>query len=474
MRVSMGTFAGGARRAPHCWLHWAARAALWRASTGEQPRLWWRHPRRWAAAALAAGLLAAPGAGQPGARLSDIPALARARNERLRPKVEGALKPYLGDLAMDYGIASNKAYLDRRLQEIAALGDGIVPLLLEKLRPTEGTPDELHIAANSARVLERLGPAGFVQPLIELARGDNAVGRGLAIPLLGASGHADAGRFLENALPTLPKSHQPAAVRALQALGRRSAATAVADLLDTTSMALRGACLAFLAELGGATHKKVVLTALRNETQDDLFPLYLAFLRAHAAGDADAASVLLGLLDSGRLIPPRRTDVVRALAVVAPKDHDATTDKLRALIASGELRALGRACAITMLALGDKTGRKELLEGLDADVRKNPKVPLVVANRGEALFEFESWNDAIRDFKEALKLARSSTMKREFSLWIARAYVRQSQARRAAVALREGGVSKADIETAAEDDPVFKEALGENSDLRALLRELSR
>lgn len=443
-------------------------------STGESSPAARRRSYGWAWRFVLAAVPMANAAAQAGARLSDLPTLARARNERLRPKVEAALAPYLTDLVMDFGIASNRAYLERRFVEIAALGDSIVPLLLEKLRPTDSTPDDLHIAANSARVLERLGPAGFVQPLIELARGDNSIARGHAIPLLGLSGHAEAARYLESALTTLPKSNQPAAIRALAQLERRGAIERVAELLDTTNMALREACLSFLTELGSGEHQKAVLAALRNETQDDLFPLYLAYLQRHAPASDDAANALLGVLDSGRLIPPRKTDVVRALATIAPPGHQGTSTKLKALIDSGELRALGRACATTMLALGDKTGRKDLFDALDADVRKSPKTPLVLANRGEALFEFESWNDAIRDFKEAARQSRSSTMRHEFSLWIARAYVRQGQARRAAVTLREAGVSRVEIERHAADDPTFKEAVAEHSDLRALMRELSR
>jgi len=427
-----------------------------------------------AAGPILATMPASIGLAQPGARLSDLPALARARNERLRPKAEAELQQYLADLGMDYGIQANRAYLDQRLAQLAANGDFIVPLLLEKLRPNESSSEELNVAANSARVLEKLGPAGFVQPLIELARGENSVARGHAIALLGASGHGEAARFLEAAVASLPKSHQAAAVRALHRLGRKGAATRVAELLDTTSMPLRAACLNFLTELGGREHEKAVLAALRNETQDDLFPLYLGFLVRHVQGDADAAAVLVGLLGSGRLIPPRQADVVRALATVAPKGDDATCGKLKALIAAGELGLLGRTCAATMLSLGDKSGRKELIEQLDNDVRKSPKVPMVLANRGEALFEFEAWNEALRDFKEALRLARTSNLKRDFSTWIARTYVRQGQARRAAVALREANVTRQEIEDAAAQDEAFKEALAENPDLRALMRELSR
>jgi uncharacterized protein HemY len=203
-------------------------------------------------------------------------------------------------------------------------------------------------------------------------------------------------------------------------------------------------------------------------------PSYLEFLVKHAAGDAEAATAMLSLLEPGKLALPRQTDVVRTLATVAPKGHEATLARLRAIIEGGETQYLGRACAMTMLALGDAGGRKELFEVLDKDLKKNPKVPSVLGNRGEAFYAFEKWADAMRDFKEALRNARSSTMHREFNLWIARCHVRLKEARRAAQILREALVSKAELEAAAAEDPVFKQALAEQADLKALVRELSR
>lgn len=425
-------------------------------------------------ALLTLSLFASPLLCQAGARLTDLPDLARARNARLRPKVEALLAPHLQDLKMDYGIASNRAYLERTFGLVAGLGDSVVPLLLEMLQPREGTSEELHTAANCRRVLAQLDPAGFVRPLIEIARSENAVGRGHAIVLLGQSGHVEAARFLESVLTTLPKNSQADAVRALRQLERRQATGKVAELLDTTSMGLRQACLRFLTELGGPAEKKAVLGALRNETQDELYPFYLGYLRQHAAEDPESAQVLLGILDDSRSSPARRADVVRALATVAPKGHEPTRSKLAGLITAGETGMLGRACAATMLALGDKSGRKELFERLDAEIRRDAKSASARANRGEAFFEFEVWNEAVQDFTQALRLSRSTAMKREYSLWIARSHVHHNQARRAANTLRENGNGRAEIEELAARDPTFKQALEDNTDLRALMRELSR
>lgn len=423
---------------------------------------------------LVPAALAQSAVAQAGVRLSDLPALARARNERLRPKMETALAPYVNDLAMDYGVASNRAYIDRRIAEVALLGDSLVPLLLEKLRPDDPSPEALNTAANTARILALLGPASFVTPLMQMVSGDNSVARSHAIPLLAKSGHVEAGRFLEHVLGTLPRSSVAPAVHALRTLERGSAATKVADLVSAPELQIRAAALEFLTKFGSDQHKPKVIAALRSEAQESLLPSYLDFLQQHAAGDAEAATALLGMLEPGKLFLPRQYEVVRALATIAPKGHDATLTRLRALIAGGELQHLGRACATTMAALGDNGGRKELFEGLDKEVKKNPKVPSVLANRAEASFAFEKWNDAMRDFKDALRSARSLTMQREFYLWLARCHVRLKEHRRAAQVLKEGFLSKPEIEAAAHDDPVFKQALSEQADLKALLKDLGK
>ena len=84
--------------------------------------------------------------------LRDLPALARARADRLRPAQEQALEPYWADLSLDY--RDNATFLDQQIAKVVALGDSIVPLLLEKLQPAAGGPAARHLAANCRRALE--------------------------------------------------------------------------------------------------------------------------------------------------------------------------------------------------------------------------------------------------------------------------------------------------------------------------------
>ncbi len=409
---------------------------------------------------------------QDGVRLDDLPALARARNERLRPKVIAALAPYLKDFELDYGAAANRQYLDRRIEEAAALGDSVVPLLLEKLAPGDGNSERVALAANCARVLQRLEPAGFLRPLLDLAAGIDGHARSHAIVLLGLSGHPEAARFLDEALATMKSSHIGETVRALRSLRHAPSSAKIAALLPGASPGLRRDCLRFLAEFGDASATPQVLASLAADGGGSIGD-HLRFLAAKARHDAAAANALLPLLEAGKLLPPEQAEIVHALATVAPEAHEPTIDRLRAIIQGGEMHELGRACASTLLALGDKNGRRDLFDALDREVKKSPKVPFVLANRADANYAFERWNDAIRDYREALKYLRSSAMQKEIGLKIAKCQFKVRQYRRVVQALREAGAIRSDLDLWAQEDPAFRDALGDQSDLRSYLRELT-
>ena len=128
-------------------------------------------------AASTALLLAGSAAAQ--VSLRDLPKVARARAERLRPKQVAALEPFWADLSLEY--EGNQEFLDRRILEAADLGDSVVPMLLEKLRPAQDTDTARALAGNCRRVLARLDPASFVDALAELARGNHGIARSEAI-----------------------------------------------------------------------------------------------------------------------------------------------------------------------------------------------------------------------------------------------------------------------------------------------------
>ncbi|MDP6929529.1 MAG: hypothetical protein QF412_07500, partial [Planctomycetota bacterium] len=112
--------------------------------------------------------------------LKQLAALARERAKRQRPIQLEKLQPYLRDLRLNY--EDNKEFLNSRMDQIVALGDSLLPVLLDMLTPSEeGDPGARNTAANTALILLRLDPSSFVNSLLEIAAGDNYTATSYAI-----------------------------------------------------------------------------------------------------------------------------------------------------------------------------------------------------------------------------------------------------------------------------------------------------
>ena len=145
--------------------------------------------------------------------LADVAKIARARAERSRPAQQKALEPYWSDLQLPYRV--NQQHLDPRISEVAALGDSVVPLLLEKLQPSTGGDNARNLASNCRRVLEKLDPGSFLDALVELANGTHEIGRTEAIQLLGIAQAPQAVTVLIDLLDRLSGEDKRLVVRAL-------------------------------------------------------------------------------------------------------------------------------------------------------------------------------------------------------------------------------------------------------------------
>src|SRR5690606_21987024 len=116
--------------------------------------------------------LAAATAAQQRVTLAELPAIARARAERQRPQQLERLAPFLPDLQTEYG--RNAAALDVTIDKVRALGDAVVPILVEFLTPpADASNRERWLAANARRVLLGLEPAAHVDTWIDLASGEH-------------------------------------------------------------------------------------------------------------------------------------------------------------------------------------------------------------------------------------------------------------------------------------------------------------
>ena len=152
--------------------------------------------------------------------LTELPELARARAERQRVEQEEALKPFWADLSLQYN-DGNREILDECIPKVAELADAVVPLLLEKLTPSDDSDANRFLADNCARVLELLDPASFSETLVELANGESHVARRHAITLLGYTRSGQAVELLRKLLPEFKSDEDQR--RAIESLTRLKA-----------------------------------------------------------------------------------------------------------------------------------------------------------------------------------------------------------------------------------------------------------
>ncbi|MCC6670251.1 MAG: hypothetical protein IT458_04270 [Planctomycetes bacterium] len=427
--------------------------------------------RRATPALLLAALATAPLTAQESRpSLVELSAIAKARAARQRPAQEQALAPYLGDLSLAF--KDNEAFLLGRIQEVAKLGDGIAPVLLENMVPKDDSDAARNLAANCARVLEQMDPADYVDALLELAQARSETARSWALHLLGQSRSSHAALALANQLDGLKGRDLVAAIDALRQLGDRSAAPSVVQHVQVADRRLREAALRYLAQSRNPAVRATMLRQLPMETEPDMMLRYAAYLEGAVQADAEAADVLLLLIATERLDQDQKVQVVRALSVVAPKGHAGTMRALKGVVDRGDTTALGRQAALVLRDLGDRSGLQTLFTNLNKQVRERRRESGPYIARAEAYMALAAWEDATRDLRDAIEHSRQGSTLTYLYLQIAVCEAKRGRIPYVLKSLQDGRPSLAQIQEEAARHPEFQKAL-ESDALRKYLEARS-
>lgn len=406
--------------------------------------------------------------------LAEVAKLAAARAERSRPAQQKALEPYLPDLALAY--EDNRKVLDQKIAEVTALGDSVVPLLLEKLQPAAGGGDAArNLAGNCRRVLENLDPASFLDALIELANGANATARTEAIRLLGAATTPQAAAALADLLDAVAGDEKRVVLRSLQKQKSPAAAAKAAGLLGSTDRSIREDALGYLAAARATSVAPTVIDALAAEREAKLLPAYVAYFAAATKGSDTAARALLPLLDRDRLDWQDARKLVQALATVAPPDHDPTTKRLGALLDDGEPSSLAVQAAVTMRTLGDKTGVAKLKKAIDEQLRKprRRQEAALFEHRANLNYAVGEYADAYADFEKALEFQDGMAMTRRAYVGMMKCEAQRKRTANLIKLFEPSGLSVAEIEAIGAEDADFGESLKQDK-VRQGLQSLAK
>lgn len=417
-------------------------------------------------------ITAAVAPAQGPASWADLSRLAKARLEQQRSERLEALQPLLKDFELSY--SSNQAFLDKRFTAAVELGDAIVPALTEKLTPwDESDPAAQNLAENSARVLQLLDPAGFVEDLIRTADGPNSTARLLAVRLLGHTRSPVAATALIRMLDKVQGGTQVAAIESLRRLEAREAAPVIAPYLQTTDERLRRAAIEYLAAAPDARVLDAVLTALSAETVPDLLPSYVTYLDHAAPRNRRAAAALLPHLSLTAPDPELTLQVCRTLAHVAPIGDAQTVNACKAILDADETGRLGLAAAMTMRELGDEGGVAVLLKNLNNKISRDRKATTHYLDRGDLYRALEQWEKAAKDYTDAIdhQQTDSPVLRRNLFLLVARCEAHRQRHAAVLKALKDSRADARTIRQEASEDEALREAL-EQPTIRRYLESL--
>ena len=403
--------------------------------------------------------------------LRDLPDLARKRADRLRPLQIAALEPFWADLSLDY--ETNSAILDKSIAKAAKLGDSVVPLLLEKLKPTQGGALSRNLAGNCRRVLQRLDPASFVDALAEMARGKNYLAKSQSIILLGYAEVPQAATVLNDLLSSAPKELRLPIIRSLRLLRSPKGAAQIVALLGSSDSKLREEVLAYLIAAKASGVVETVIQALETEGNNRLLPSYIDYFATCASRNAAATEALLPLLDRERIDWQDTRRLVRVLATIAPKGHELTTRKLHELIDGNDTSSLAVQAAVSLRDLGDKKGVRDLNRTLDDKIRRRKREAALYEQRASLLFAIDDFTAALSDYDKILDYSEGAAMTRRAYVGLLKCESRRNKIQSIVKHMKSSGMSPEEFQDLAEQDEPFRKSI-EHNRVQSFLKQLTK
>lgn len=389
---------------------------------------------------------------QKGVSLEQLTELARQRAERLRPELEKKFAPY--EVVLSYDYKDKQLEIDEAVEKASALGDAIVPLLLEKLEPRRESPALKNLAANVARVLARMEPQSFIAPLMEIAEGDSYTGSSLAIVLLGKTGSERAGALLTRLIDRFRDSHlRRLAYEALSELQYPGAALKVARALPMENRSEELAACIYLATVPQKALVPEFLRILEKTRRPEDVMRYLRLLGGCSGRNAEVAHAMLPYFGNNKLDRTEWRELAQLLIKVSPPKDEKVLARLRQAIEENKSASLSLQAAVTMKALGDDEGAEILQRHLRRETRdpRGKRVAYNWSNLGDFYLAMDDLVRARDAYLKGTRLARSSGSSRLY-IQLAKVAARRERWKDVRDALRDSGSSLKVLQAEARHD----------------------
>jgi len=392
------------------------------------------------------------------APLEDLLERARAEREQQRALLTPLISAALDSFSAR-GDPPTEARREALVDQLAAFGLEAGPFLLPHLEPAGEDPVARARALAVAEALARLQGPALTDPLVALLSQGSEMGRRNALRALETSPEPERVRpVLRQVFDAAPTGAlKQAALRTLIRLGGPQNARLYAEILSQDDAELVELALNALLDTRDAQAapqvRQLLADTARAQRHAELLLAYYSALPQLV--DAQLLQQWVAVVEKGGSLD-LRVAVVDALPAIA---GSAGADLRRALepLAYNSEPKLRESVLVAMARLGDRNARRDLLASYDEIVERNDRFPEAYLRRAQVYLRIEEWDDAIKDFQQALRLSRDDSRPQpEAYIGLARAHARRGRLRDAAEWLRKAPISIKELRELA-DDPDFAE-----------------
>lgn len=349
----------------------------------------------------------------------------------------------------------------RKRKRLLDLGPEVAPLLLPYLEPgPDPGAGDIFRAGQAVRVLRELASPSITDALIAalgvgstdsrlnaLAVLENCPEPKRAAPPVRDLYHASTGRLRTAAMLTLARLGGPEAEELLSA-SLEDADGSVVDL-----------ALGALAEVESPTATAKVLELCRQERGSKhvlAIGLYFAAQPQHFADQ----EVLISVMELLARTDAPRGDIVRVLSQLNDLNLEIRSKVRKSMdpLVEHAHPEVQESTLILLARSGDKGARRDLVRPYNDKVLARRDDDSVYTERANVWYQIQEYQEAIKDYKQAIKLMRGQTKEEAPFLGLARCYARMKKYKDAKAQLDLAPVSIARLQELSKD-PAFAEMI---------------
>lgn len=397
-------------------------------------------------------------AGDERQSLEELLLKARERQAAAQAQVRTQLDALLAELAPE-NRTPTPAEFASVVERLVKLGPEATPLMVARLDYPDGATESEKLRAREvANALTRMDTTAITGDLLRMLSSGSPDGKRNALRVLAASPEPHKVRpAVVELFRSADSTLKQACLRTLLSLGGGADEALLGEVLSGADEALIGLALDALA----AARSTASLDQVRRILNDPKLAArhassLMAYFKAQPSlATAPDASAFARLAASSSLSTEVRVMLLDALPALRPPLNVELKRLMEPIIGSPD-RKLHEAALVLLTRLGDKSARKDLLREFDELVDNNDRWSESYVRRADVLAKIGEDEDAIKDYKQALVVARNDpSLNADTWVKLARAYTRRAKFKEAAETLRKSPLADAALKSLS-DEPEFK------------------